>query len=284
VKRALFLILAIAALAALFAVPALCEGPPNPLCFDGPADYTYADDHLWISIQKRVVTEPKLAAYFICDIQTTDPGALKAAVAYNKPKDPRRLTSVIAQEYGAVLAVNGDGYGYHGNGIVVRNSEIRRTKSPAGYHLLTLDDKGDLSVLTKFGKKKAKTLATELIESGVSQIWCFGPELMRDGEAVSLRGFEIISVSTGVRAPRTAIGQIGPLHYVVVVVDGRREGYSKGMSVPELQRVFSEEIKGVQTAFNLDGGGSTTLYFCGEVINRPSGNTERATSDIVYFK
>jgi len=44
---------------------------------------------------------------------------------------------------------------------------------------------------------------------------------------------------------------------------------------------------GATTAYNLDGGGSSTLYFNGQVINNPTtnGNTisERAVSDIVYI-
>ena len=44
---------------------------------------------------------------------------------------------------------------------------------------------------------------------------------------------------------------------------------------------------GVTTAYNLDGGGSSTLYFNGKVVNNPTtnGNTisERKVSDIVYI-
>ena len=46
-------------------------------------------------------------------------------------------------------------------------------------------------------------------------------------------------------------------------------------------------FNGVKTAYNLDGGGLSTLYFNGQVINKPTtgGNTisERAVSDIVYI-
>ena len=40
---------------------------------------------------------------------------------------------------------------------------------------------------------------------------------------------------------------------------------------------------GAQMAFNLDGGGSTTLYFLGEVVNMPSGGKERSVSDVLMF-
>ena len=82
--------------------------------------------------------------------------------------------------------------------------------------------------------------------------------------------------------PRTAIGQISALHYVLVVSDGRTEE-SSGLSLSELAQ-FMQGL-GASTAYNLDGGGSSTMVFNGEVINKPTtnGNTikERSVSDIV---
>ena len=69
---------------------------------------------------------------------------------------------------------------------------------------------------------------------------------------------------------------------MVVVADGRRRNHSEGMSLRELQQVFLDA--GVHMAFNLDGGGSSTLYFNGEVLNRPAGGVERSVSDILFFK
>ena len=76
---------------------------------------------------------------------------------------------------------------------------------------------------------------------------------------------------------------VDPLHYVVVVSDGRT-GDNEGLSLYELAQVLVDN--GATFAYNLDGGGSTTLYFDGKVVNNPtSGNIggERSVSDIVYF-
>lgn len=84
--------------------------------------------------------------------------------------------------------------------------------------------------------------------------------------------------------PRTAIGIIDNLHYVLVVSDGRTKE-SDGLSLLELAE-FMESL-GVTTAYNLDGGGSSTMYFNGEVVNQPTTNgksiKERRVSDIVYI-
>jgi len=273
--------LVLALFAVLPAAPALCEGPPAPLCFEGPADYSYADGRLWINIQRRVIAGPEIVTYFVCDVQTTDPNALKSAVAYDD-RQSRKSTSAIAERENAVLAINGDGYGFRNSGIVMRNGEIRRAKPVVGFHLLMLDDKGNLTVAAQFDQKvNPQRLATEALAAGVRDIWSFGPELVRDGKAASFDGFDLLSRRVSSKAPRTAIGQMGPLHYVVIVVDGRRPGYSDGISLPGLQQLFVD--LGVQTAFNLDGGGSTALYFCGEIINTLSSNRERNVSDILYF-
>ena len=58
--------------------------------------------------------------------------------------------------------------------------------------------------------------------------------------------------------PRTAIGVIGELHYLFVVADGRTSE-SEGLSLYELAQIMQKY--GCITAYNLDGGGSSTLYF-----------------------
>ena len=83
--------------------------------------------------------------------------------------------------------------------------------------------------------------------------------------------------------PRTAIGQISEGHYLVIVSDGRTDE-SEGLSLLELAQEFQE--RGCTTAYNLDGGGSSTMVFNGEVVNNPTDGrsiAEREVSDIVYF-
>ena len=67
----------------------------------------------------------------------------------------------------------------------------------------------------------------------------------------------------------------------MVVVDGRNAGGSRGVTMPEFAQMFLD--LGATTAFNLDGGGSATMYFNGAIINNPAFGTERSTSDILYL-
>ena len=84
--------------------------------------------------------------------------------------------------------------------------------------------------------------------------------------------------------PRTAIGIVDSNHYILVVSDGRTSE-SEGLSLYELAEVMKEY--GATTAYNLDGGGSSTMYYNGNIINNPTTNghniSEREVSDIVYI-
>ena len=84
--------------------------------------------------------------------------------------------------------------------------------------------------------------------------------------------------------PRTAIGQIGEGHYLFLVSDGRTDN-SQGLTLYQLAELMREY--GCQTAYNLDGGGSSTMVFLGAVVNNPTSNgrriAEREVSDIVYI-
>lgn len=251
----------------------------EPLCFSGSPDYEYKDDRLAVRIKEK---QEAGIVYFVCDIQTTDPSAIHTAFSGGEAYGINEHTSAIAARNDAVLAINGDCYSFHAFGTIIRNGQILRSKDTTR-HMLTLDQNGDLAVITDRTSQDPETLGDMLLAQGITQTWEFGPELIRNGQTVPLNGtgFDLLSTRDNVYEPRTAIGQIGPLHYVIIVVDGRIENYSTGASLSTLQRLFREA--GAQTAFNLDGGGSTTLYFNGNVINRPSGGHERSVSDILYF-
>ena len=77
---------------------------------------------------------------------------------------------------------------------------------------------------------------------------------------------------------------VDELHYLMVVSDGRTDR-SDGLTLYQLAE-FLQSL-GATTAYNLDGGGSSTMYFNGRVVNEPvnHGSTvsERSVSDIVYI-
>ena len=127
---------------------------------------------------------------------------------------------------------------------------------------------------------EGETTAEALLAAGAQQVLSFGPGLVEDGQVAVTANEEVDQAMTN--NPRTAIGMISPLHYVLVVADGRTT-QSTGLSLYQLAS-FMQEL-GVQTGYNLDGGGSSTMVFNGTVINQPTTNgktiAERKVSDIV---
>ena len=124
--------------------------------------------------------------------------------------------------------------------------------------------------------------AEELQEEGAQQIFSFGPALVNHGEVKVVEDEEVERAQ--ITNPRTAIGMIEPLHYIMVVSDGRTEE-SEGLSLFDLGNLMQD--LGCDVAYNLDGGGSSTFWFRGEVLNKPTtfGDViqERLISDIVYI-
>jgi len=82
--------------------------------------------------------------------------------------------------------------------------------------------------------------------------------------------------SRGARHPRTAVG-FSATHIFLVVVDGRQQKLSIGMNFHELGRFMS--TLGCTDALNLDGGGSTTMWVKGKVVNSPSDGKLRAVGN-----
>ena len=124
--------------------------------------------------------------------------------------------------------------------------------------------------------------ADELVEKGVWQALTFGPALVENSN-ISVDENDEVGLAMASN-PRTAIGLIDTNHFIFVVSDGRTSE-SEGLSLYELA-TFMKGL-GVKTAYNLDGGGSSTMYFNGAVVNNPtSGHSikEREISDIVYIE
>ena len=221
-------------------------------------------------------------SYYICDIVVSSPKDFHTAFAAGKITGTD-YPSRIAASAGAGFAVNGDFCGFRSYGIIIREGGMYRNKKADGWDLCYLNKYGDL-IVCKNDKQDGKNLADE----GVLQSWCFGPTLVEDYRALTKDEFNTPDLSRRAREPRTAIGQVDELHYIFLVVDAKRVrngvGWNTvgGMTFEELANTFKG--LGCKTAYNLDGGGSTTMYLNGRVANEPCMDGERAVSDIIYFK
>ena len=239
-------------------------------------DTSYSDDNIQVNLTEKTVENTQV---YIADITVSSSDYLKTALAQNTyGTNVTAKTSVTATENNAILAVNGDYYGANSTGYVIRNGVVYRDTVRED------SSNGDLAIY-KDGSFKViyedEISADQLVEDGVVNLLAFGPSLVEDGEITVDTNSEVgQSMSSN---PRTAIGIIDENHYIIIVSDGRTSE-SEGLSLYQLAEVMKSY--GVKTAYNLDGGGSSTLYFNGQVMNKPTTNgtiSERAVSDIVYI-
>jgi exopolysaccharide biosynthesis protein len=246
-------------------------------------DWNYHSATVSISI-KEVTTGSgeDSVTYFVADVVLSDATQLESAFADNQfGRNIIAYTSQIAAENDAIFAINGDYYGFRSDGIVIRNGVIFRD-TPARIGLAFYLD-GSMKIYDE-----TQTSAQELLDSGVWNTLSFGPALIENNSVVSNLANVEIDTNFGNHSiqgnqPRTGIGIIDENHFVFVVVDGRSTGYSKGVTLTEFSEIFKE--LGCSNAYNIDGGGSSTMYFMGRVVNNPLGkNKERGTSDILFIQ
>ncbi|MCR4956707.1 MAG: phosphodiester glycosidase family protein [Lachnospiraceae bacterium] len=241
---------------------------------DGEVIGTYENDNAVITVKEYTRNDTKV---YVADVTLTSSQYLKAAFANDTyGRNVKAKTSEIASSNNAILAINGDYYGAQESGYVIRNGVVYRD-SAAGKEVLCVYADGSMEVVSD-----SDYTAQELVDKGVWQAFSFGPGLVEDGEIAVDENDEVGKAMAS--NPRTAIGEIEDGHYVLVVADGRTDE-SEGLSLKELAS-FMQEL-GCETAYNLDGGGSSTMYFNGEVINNPTTTghiSERSVSDIVYIE
>ncbi len=235
---------------------------------DGDVEKTknsYKSANTSIVIEKVQTDE---VTYYVADIYLKDIKYFKTAFAKGKyGKGLHDETDVIAAQNNAILAINGDYYGNNA-GPVVRNGVLYREEKYKD--VLVMNNDGSMQTLT------ALELDMEKIKSeGAYQIWTFGPMLLKNGQPMTKFDSDLTRAN-----PRTAIGYYEPGHYCFVLVDGRQPGYSNGMTLQQMSKLFYK--LGCSVAYNLDGGQSSEMVLHNEFVNQPYKGG-RSVSDIVYI-
>lgn len=240
-------------------------------------DTSYKDGNVDITI---TTVRKNNTTVYVADVKLLDANYLKTALAYDSfGTNVTETTSSMASNNNAILAVNGDYYGADRSGYVIKNGVIYRNtvRSDSNYPDLAVYKDGSFKIIYE-----TNVTAEQLLADGVVNLFAFGPSLIENGSITVDQNTEVRQAMT--KNPRTAIGIVDSNHYILVVSDGRTSE-SEGLSLYELAEVMKEY--GATTAYNLDGGGSSTMYFNGNIINNPTTNghniSEREVSDIVYI-
>lgn len=239
---------------------------------------SYSDGN--ISVELSEYTENNTQIH-VAEVTLSSPEYLKTYPAQGiYGRNVTEKTSDMADDVGAILAINGDYYGARDTGYVIRDGEVYRDSAEQGREDLVIYEDGSFGIISE-----SDVTADELIKDGAVQTLSFGPALVENGEVVVSEGEEVGQAMSS--NPRTAIGIKADGTYIFVVSDGRTDE-SEGLSLAELAE-FMQGL-GAETAYNLDGGGSSTMVFNGNIVNVPTGGkaghgsgSERSVSDIVYI-
>lgn len=219
-------------------------------CTDAPYTAFFEDDARRIAVASA---EMDGAAYLIADVQLRSADGFCVAGIEEQEGEPE-----TPADGGAVLAFGGDGFAQRSGGVILRNGRLLRAASTS-HHMLVVDGAGNLSVRTDRKNERPRDMGELLVSLGVLHTFEAGPELIRYGGRVPLGNLhDRPSRLQTERAPRTAIAQIGPLHYAVLVT---RDG--AGMTLPQVQDALL--ACGAQTAFQLCSG-RAQLWFRGDLL------------------
>ena len=238
-------------------------------------DTGYSDGNIAITLTEYREHDTTV---YVADVQISSAEYLKTAFAKNAyGKNVTEKTSKTAESVGAILAINGDYYGARERGYVIRNGLLYRSTSASAQESLVISKDGSFKIINE------KNISAQLLlDEGAQHVFSFGPALVMNGVAAVSEGEEVGKAMAD--NPRTAIGIVNNLHYLFVVSDGRTKE-SEGLSLRELADFMLS--LGANTAYNLDGGGSSTMVFNGKIVNQPTTNgksiQERSVSDIVYI-
>ncbi len=223
----------------------------------------YEDDGVSITINK--ITYGKTVCY-VAEVQLTDYARFFTACGKNK-YGGQSSTSAAAKLQNAVFAVNGCysapylNYQVARRGVIYNGGE-RNCGTPGVYSSVT----GLFGTPKMLGVNKM-SLNDAVAQGLVTDTFCFGPESLVDGVNHAKKDSN--------RAQRTFIGTNGtPGHLVIGVSNGRySDGISPGLTGWEINEVLLQY--GCTYGIALDGGGSSTMVFKGQILNQLANNTER---------
>lgn len=222
------------------------------------------------------IKQPTYSGYAM-KVKLLDPKAMKMTLGKDKFGGSETTLQAV-ERYGAIAGVNAGGFAENGNGIYPLSTTVVNGKYLNGFE----PSFKDLSFvgLNSAGKLIGGKFFNQADLDNLNPIFgaTFVPQLLHNGYPLTLPDKWSQS-----RAPRTVIGNYKDDQLLILVVDGYDEKGGSGATLEEIQKKMIN--LGVIDAFNLDGGGSSSLIFKGRVVNSPSdGQLRKLPTHFLFFK
>ncbi|MBR4360628.1 MAG: phosphodiester glycosidase family protein [Clostridia bacterium] len=234
----------------------------------------YEDDSIRVQMETR---EEDGVIWRIAWVEVASPTQLRTGIAGAKvtATSAKKLVPTMAKEYNAVVAMNGDWYTKDPQKTTFeyRMGQKIRNKTNRKKDILIIDENGDFHT---FIKSQGVLDFEKDTGHQIVNAFTFGPALVQEGQVLKMD--KEYGYNPNGQEPRSAIGQLDRLSYVLVIAEGR--GESAGVTHQQLADFMG--ALGCLEAFNLDGGGTAVMVFHGQVVNN-LGGSPREQSDIIYF-
>ena len=246
---------------------------PHEECYL-PDNAGYHDDSIDVRVEKlRAENGTLVYAMYItlCDVSQFRVGT----GANRAPYSQAVLVSTMSKRFNAVCAINDDYFGYHSEGIVYRNGKAVRIRPTKARDALIVDMNGDFHIITSPTMEK-----WEAYDGTVLHAFCFGPALVVDGKLNEAAKDTTLDLGKNKKTQRIAIGQIGPLQYLVLATDGPENVAGSGLTIAEMAELCEQQ--GMINAYNLDGGSSATMVLNHKKINAV-GSKKRPVGGCIWF-
>ena len=250
--------------------------------FDENADFVpgepiryYLDDTILVITWKEYINQRCCTC---AEVKVAHGSQLRRKLAEDSYSSSVQLyASDMAKQANAVVAINGDFYAFRDLGITVYQRTLYRN-SPAKVDSGFFTSTGDM-LFTRAGELTGEGETQKFIEDNdVVFAIAFGPVLVDNGELQYCERYPIGEIDT--EYSRSCIGMSDELHYFLMTINHTTDARPRA-TINELARfVYS---KGVQKAYNLDGGQTSEIIMNGEPINHIDFGFERTVSDIIYF-
>lgn len=247
--------------------------PEAPLLAGTPVRY-YLDETILAITWKQAIDG---TVYNFSEVKIADPSQFRRYLAGGEFGSGKLLlTTEMADQVNAVVAVSGDFYANRNAGVIVSNGTVFRASG--GADTCYVDSDGNLHFTRNGELKKIEDAQRFVDENNILFSVAFGPILVENGQRVELGAYGLGEIND--RFARAALCQMGPLHYLLINANG--EGSDSGYLTMDsfAKRVYET---GCTMAYALDGGQTAVMVMNGELINRVTFGYQRKISDILYF-
>lgn len=234
----------------------------------------YADDSILALVWKEVWNRTVCT---FCEVFLSDGSQIRRKLAGDAYGSGILQTATeLAAQDNAVASINGDYYAFRPQGTRVWEGRVYGVDNSLDTCFFTWD--GQMLLLPRNTLSGWGAAAQYVEENQISFSLAFGPILVQDGQAAVPAEYPVGEIQD--RYARSAIGQLGPLHFLLMTSNGEPGYWNRCTAAEAAEALVAHNC---QQAYALDGGQTATITLGSRLINRPEFGWQRTVSDILCF-